>query len=94
MGGGASLAMRGALWEVETFEMVATVTDGPVVAMMQALMRVRRRLLEILTDTTMEMVRGITMKRIKPIIPPTKAPIRTSAVERRVQSSWAMMMQW
>ena len=58
------------------FETVATVTEGPVVAMMQALTRAKRRLLANLTEQAMEKMtaRNMTIKKAA-VLPPTTAPI-------------------
>ena len=60
------------------FETVATVTEGPVLAMMQALTRVKRRLLANLTEQAMEKMMPMNMMIKKAaVLPPTTAPIFT-----------------
>ena len=66
------------------FETVATATEGPVLAMMQALTRVKRRLLAHLTEQATEKMMPINMRIKKAaVLPPTTAPIFTVREKRK-----------
>ena len=70
------------------FETVATVTDGPEVAMIQALMRAIRRLLAFTENKMVSVtVTSNNMTREATTLPPTTAPIFTVGRRRDTEQN-------